>query len=70
MCVGSETSFGTSADPDVVPVLDAANLGQFAFQMVIERFHEVYGDDAPRVAFSQVWLAGPTVERTFRIDRK
>lgn len=58
----------TRSDPRVVLVLDAANMGQFIFDPVIRRFHELHGGDAGRVGFSQIWLAGPTAERTLRLD--
>jgi hypothetical protein len=49
-------------------VLDAANVGQFTFDPVVFRFRELRGRDAAMVGFGQVWLAGPTGERTFRLD--
>ena len=56
------------ADPKVILILDAANVGQFAFQPVIDRFRERRGIDATKVGFKEIWLAAPTAERTVRLD--
>ena len=58
----------TASDPNVLLVLDAANTGQFAFDVVVTRFRQLRGGDAARLGFAQVWLAGPTVETTSRLD--
>lgn len=56
-----------TADPNVALVLDAVNTPQFALDSVLPRFRGRYGETCRQVGYREVWLAGPTSEKTFRL---
>jgi hypothetical protein len=56
-----------TADPEVALVLDAANTPQFALDAVMQRFRERHAEVSGRVGYREIWLAGPTSEKTFRL---
>jgi hypothetical protein len=56
-----------TADPEVALVLDAANTPQFALDAVMHRFRDRHAQISGRVGYREIWLAGPTSEKTFRL---
>ena len=58
----------TRADRRVILVLDAIGVPQFALPRVVAAFKHRYADDIEQIGFQEIWLAGPTVERTVRLD--
>jgi hypothetical protein len=55
-------------DRNVVLILDAVNVGQFALGPITQMFRERRGVEAVEVGFKEIWLAAPTAERTVRLD--
>ena len=56
-----------TADPEVALVLDAANTPQFAFDAVMQRFRERHAQISSKSGYREIWLAGPTSEKTYRL---
>lgn len=56
-----------TADPAVALVLDAANTPQFALDAVMQRFRDRHTQMSSSVGYREIWLAGPTSEKTFRL---
>lgn len=55
------------ADTSVILVLDAANVAQFTLAEVLVAFHAMHQADAEAVGFKEIWLSGPTADRTTRL---
>ena len=55
---------------ELILALDATDTPGYAFQQVIDSFHNRYGDWAVEQGFLGIWVVGPNVTLTSRLDEQ
>ncbi len=53
----------------ILLLLDATDVPALVLTNVVDAFHKAHGDWCEKQGFSEVWIAGPWQEMTYRLDR-